>query len=216
MSTPPDKEEVVLVHGLWFGGWAMARLAQHLRQRGFLVRHFNYRSTAAGIDVHAADLLQFVRTTSASTMHLLGHSMGGLVILKMLTGEPDLPPGRVVLLGTPLQGSQTARKALQLPGSGAFFGRAATDLCQGHPQPVTGRAIGVIAGSRAVGLGRLLGQHSRTSDGTVALSETLAPGLSARLVLPVSHTGMLFSAEVAREVSHFFEFGQFSSHITGA
>ena len=211
-----ERVEVVLVHGLWFGGWSMASLARRLRAAGFGVRQFEYRSTRADLATHAADLLCFVRTISATRVHMLGHSLGGLVILKMLSGMPDIAPGRVVLLGTPLQGSQTVARALQLPGGSALFGQVAVDLCRGQTQFAPGREIGMIAGSRGIGLGRLFGQSARDSDGTVALSETDDPGLSGRLVLPVSHTGMLFSAEVARAVCIFLANGRFGTQTDGA
>jgi hypothetical protein len=68
----------------------------------------------------------------------------------------------------------------------------------------------MIAGTRPFGLGRLLGQSAEDTDGTVALAETEAPCVSSRIVLPVSHTGLLYSAEVARQVCTFLESGRFA------
>lgn len=67
----------------------------------------------------------------------------------------------------------------------------------------------MIAGSRAMGLGRMAGLTGKASDGTVALCETQSEILTARITLPVSHTGMLFSSRVAREIACFLEQGQF-------
>jgi hypothetical protein len=47
------------------------------------------------------------------------------------------------------------------------------------------------------------------SDGTVLVEETDLPGATAQLRLPVSHTGLLFSAEVARQVAAFLRNGRF-------
>ena len=47
------------------------------------------------------------------------------------------------------------------------------------------------------------------SDGTIAVSETRLPGLADHLVLPVTHTGMLFSGEVAAATSTFLQTGRF-------
>ena len=57
------KSEVVLVHGLWFGAWAMARLDKNLQAAGFKVRRFSYSSTAGDLSAHAAELREFVRSS---------------------------------------------------------------------------------------------------------------------------------------------------------
>jgi len=205
--------EVILVHGLWYGPWAMTFLARRLRHAGFAVRLFSYRATAAPVAVHAQQLSRFVRHSTAASVHVAGHSLGGLVITHMLATTRELPPGRIVLLGTPLQGSKVARKAAQLPCSSVLFGQVSADLCHGRPLIESDREIGMIAGCRAIGLGRLLGSPGATGDGTVELREADAPGLTGRLVLPVSHTGMLYSRRVAQEVGGFLQHGRFSASV---
>ncbi|MGH8035103.1 MAG: esterase/lipase family protein [Lysobacterales bacterium] len=202
--------EVVLVHGLWHGSWAMMSLARRLRRAGYALRFFKYRPTVSSLASHASDLAQFVGRSEATKVHYVGHSLGGLVILQMLCSRFAVPSGRVVLLGTPLQGSEVVRRVARLPGAHAFLGQAAEGLARGVPGLVEGHEIGVIAGTRAVGIGRLLGQPAQGSDGTVALAETDAPYLSGRIALPVSHTGLLYSAAVAQSVSSFLESGSFS------
>jgi hypothetical protein len=71
------------------------------------------------------------------------------------------------------------------------------------------RDLGVIAGDLGVGLGRLLGRMDAPSDGTVLVEETDLPGATAQLRLPVSHTGLVFSAEVARQAAAFLRDGRF-------
>ena len=46
---------------------------------------------------------------------------------------------------------------------------------------------------------------------SVAVAETRLPGATAHLTLPVSHTGMLLSARVAREVGSFLDHGRFGT-----
>ena len=103
--------EVMLVHGLWFGSWAMAPLARKLQAAGFAVRRFSYPTTAAQLDRHSRELLKFARQSDAPRQHFVGHSLGGLVTLHMLNQVNDLAPGRVVLLGSPLDGSLIARRS---------------------------------------------------------------------------------------------------------
>src|SRR5258708_25793069 len=72
------------------------------------------------------------------------------------------------------------------------------------------RDLGVIAGDLGVGLGRLVGTLGGPSDGTILVEETELDGTADRVVLRVSHTGMLFSAAVARAACAFLSTGRFS------
>ena len=203
--------EVILVHGLWYGRWTMGFLGRYLRRMGFTVRRFTYRATRSSAATHASRLALFARHGSGTQVHFVGHSLGGLVIMRMLAGGQAPAVGRVVLLGTPLQGSRVARKLAQLPGGALLLGQVAGDLSGGHPVPASGFEIGMIAGCRALGLGRLFGQPGVASDGTVGLAEANAPDLSDRVILPVSHTGMLYSSQVASQVADFIRDGRFTS-----
>ena len=201
---------VVLVHGLWFGAWSLGLLSRRLQKAGFASMPFRYRTTRASLEEHAAALRRFIGSRGDPELHFVAHSLGGLVTLRMLADNSDLPPGRVVLLGSPLQGSASARKSTALPGGGRLVGAVQPALSSGITMPLTGRDIGMIAGSRSIGLGLLLGGLDGPGDGTVAVAETRSEGLREHRVLPVTHTGMLFSKEVAREVARFLRTGNFS------
>ena len=208
---PKEQEgaEIVLVHGLWFGSWAMAVLARRLRKLGVPVRRINYRTTRGELAEHAERLHDFSMQSGARTQHFVGHSLGGLVILKMLTEYGDVAPGRVVFLGSPLHGSRVARKANRIPGMRALLGKIQDELEQGFHAFPGGREAGMIAGSRPVGLGMFVGGLDGPGDGTVALAETRAPWLRDHRVLPVTHTGMIYSRTVAEQTARFLETGAF-------
>jgi len=187
----------------------MARLARKLQAAGFGVRRFSYPSTAGQIDAHSRQLLEFARQTRSGRLHFVGHSLGGLVCLHLLNENPELPPGRVVLLGSPLDGSSIARRSQRIPGGDRLLGQVRTALENGYGQLPPGRETGMLAGTRAIGLGILLGGAGTPGDGTVAVAETRATGLKDHLLLPVTHTGMLYSAEVARQTACFLRTGSF-------
>ena len=50
----------------------------------------------------------------------------------------------------------------------------------------------------------------RPSDGVVSVAETAVPGMRDRIVLHVSHSGMLVSGAVARQVCAFLRDGAFA------
>ncbi len=72
-----------------------------------------------------------------------------------------------------------------------------------------GTEAGIIASTRSLGLGGLLGGLPRPNDGTVAVAETRLPGASDFITLPVTHSGMLLSAACAAQVAHFLAQGRF-------
>ena len=204
-----SKTDVILVHGLWYGSWALRALSRRLRRDGFKVHLFTYPATSVSLAAHAGSLYEFARTTKADSLHFLGHSLGGLVVLRMLSENPGLPPGRVVLLGSPLGGSIVARRMRNLPGSRKLLGEVRTALELGYSRLPKDRETGLIAGSMGLGLGLLMGGTGGPGDGTVSLNEASTPGLHDRMVLPVSHSGLLYSDKVARHAANFLEAGRF-------
>jgi pimeloyl-ACP methyl ester carboxylesterase len=187
----------------------MSRLDRKLQAAGFSVRRFAYPSTAGQLDVHSRQLLEFCRQSRSDRMHFVAHSLGGLVCLHLLNQNPDLPPGRVVLMGSPLDGSSVARRSARLPGAGKLFGQVKTALEGGYGELPAGRETGMIAGTRDIGLGMLLGGAGKPGDGTVTVAETRTTGLKDHLLLPVTHTGLVFSSDAARQVICFLQTGSF-------
>ncbi len=69
--------------------------------------------------------------------------------------------------------------------------------------------VGVISGTRSFGLGRMIRDVPQPNDGVIAVAETLLPGMRDQLSLSVSHSEMLISAEVAKQVCAFLQRGSF-------
>ena len=208
---------IVYVHGLWQRGAEAVLLRRRLaRDLGADVRTFSYPSVAADATTHARALAEYLRAIRADTLHLVGHSLGGLVIVKLFEEHSEaleqLPRGRIVLLGSPLRGSLTARNLARLPFGKTIMGRAVGEelLVPRERRWIARRDLGLIAGDRGVGLGRLVGRLGGASDGTILVEETQIEGAADRVVLRVSHTGMVFSAAVARQAGVFLNMGRFS------
>lgn len=197
---------VVLLHGLWLPGVSMRWHAARLAQAGYAPEVFSYPTVGGGPAVAVPRLIE---TLAREEAHVLAHSLGGLVALTALQREPALPVRRVVCLGSPLCGSAAATGLALRPLTAASLGRSA-ELLQGGCGRWDGAAeIGVVAGSTPLGLGRYFGHLQGPSDGTVAVEETRLPGLADHIVIPASHTGLLFSAQAARQAAEFLRNGQF-------
>jgi pimeloyl-ACP methyl ester carboxylesterase len=207
---------VVYVHGLWLNGWEAVLLRRRLsRSLGCETLSFSYSSVSADLSINARTLTEFLRRIPADTLHIVGHSMGGLLILELFEGAQNLPPGRIVLLGTPVQGSRAARILAARPLGRRIIGLTAHEALvpQRERRWLGTREVGVIAGNLPLGFGRLLGSFDEPSDGTVLVAETRLVGAKQQLTLCTSHTGMVYSSLVARQTATFLQEGQFDSGL---
>jgi pimeloyl-ACP methyl ester carboxylesterase len=215
---------VVYVHGLWLNGWEAAWLRRRLRQRlGCATRVFHYPSVTADLKANARALGGFLARMRADTLHLVGHSMGGSVILEFFEGELSpggvlqngfpLPPGRIVLLASPVSGSRVAQRLARRPFGRAIMGATAAQVLLEPPARRWNgaRELAVIAGDLSLGLGQLMGRIDAPNDGTVLVEETRLAGAKEHMTLPVSHSGMMLSAKVASQTAAFLRDGRFEA-----
>jgi pimeloyl-ACP methyl ester carboxylesterase len=207
------KTLLVHVHGLWFSGreaWLLRmRMARALPAEE---RAFSYRSVGDRISTSSAALGKFLAAIDCDRLHLIGHSLGGVVILDMFREDPHFAPGRILLLGSPLRGSEAARALARLPFGKAMLGRGIAEQVMHAPtRHWDGRRdLAIIAGSMPVGIGRLVHRFGGENDGTILVAETHLDGAIDHLVVPVSHTGLLWSREVARQGATFLRDGRFA------
>jgi len=209
VSSNTSRTAIVLVHGLWNRGWSMTAMAKRLRARGHNVLVFSYSTRSDCLDGHANALYEFLNKNRTEELHLVGHSMGGLVILNLLSRFDDLPPGRVVLMGTPVKGASIVKRLEKLPGQKIIFGKSRDNLLQGFEQTPLEHETGMIRGTRALGLGRIAGKRDEPNDGSITVRETELDGLKDSVELEVAHSEMLVSAEVVEQVEQFLLHGQF-------
>ena len=203
-------ETVILIHGLWMRGLVLLPQQRWLRAERFCVRRFSYPSWRGGLADNVRLLSSFVNETPGAIIHLVAHSLGGLVALKMLSQEPDARIRRVVLLGTPYAGCHCGITLAAQPVLSALVGRTFKDWFS-LPRPALHPAveIGVIAGTRPIGLGRLIPGLARPSDGLIAVDETRIAAARDSIALNVSHSGMLVSRACAGQIANFLRTGSF-------
>lgn len=211
---PASSATVILIPGLWMPAAVLLPWQWRLQAAGHAVRRFAYPSWRNGLADNVEALARCLADTPGRPIHLVGHSLGGLQILSLLARGHDERLGRVVLLGSPVLGSHAAARLGASSWGARLVGRCLADwlaeLPPNQPPPLPpGIEAGVIAGSRSLGLGRLLGGLPRPNDGAVAVAETRLPGASDFITLPVSHSGMLIAATCAAQVNHFLARGRF-------
>ena len=196
-------DHVILLHGLWMRGFTLAALRRRLADAGYAVEPFDYASVFRDPQVSIERLSARVRSVTDGRVHLVGHSLGGLLALQALQHEPGLIGGHVVCLGVPLRGSAVARGVARLPGGSFLLGRNLDMLRNGIARWEGRQAVGAIAGRLPIGFGVALGALASPHDGTVSVAETELPGLADHVVVPATHTGLLFSQQAAEQTIAF-------------
>ena len=168
---------VVFVHGLWMTGAESLLLRRRLaNERGYGLKVFRYASVGMPPAHIIAALHHTIAAIEAPRVHLIGHSLGGLMILRCLERYPMAQPGRVVFLGTPATGSRAARRFSEFGLGRRLLGAASAEelLQQRAARWDIGRELGVIAGTMPLGFGRLLLKFgSRCGGAPVAAGDTL-------------------------------------------
>ena len=209
MNAP--RESVLLIHGLWLNGLAMLYLNHALERQGYAPDTFDYHSMRGTLAEHVAALAERVRHTPGDVVHLVAHSLGGIVALSYLGGTHDARVRRAVLLGSPVRGSEAARTLARWPAGDWLLGRSIDIwLSEFRARLDTGASVGAIAGSTPFGLGSVFMHLPGPSDGVVMVEETRLEGLADHIVLPLSHSGMLVSDELAQQVACFLREGRFA------
>ena len=198
--------EVVLVPGLWVPAAAMTLVALRLARLGYATRTFAYRGRAP----LEANLERLARFVDGRTAHFVGHSLGGVLVFDMLMRHRDVKAHKVVLLGAPVGGCHAGRRL----GSRAF-GRWLLGACSQRWEKHNARwqrpePLGVIAGTRPLGLGRVLGPLPGENDGVVCVDETAVEGMNDRALVHEAHSMLAVSGRVSALVEHFLRTGRFA------
>ena len=200
---------VLLLHGLLMRRPGLLPIAWRLKQRGFTPVLFSYSTLWQSPDFAMEQLARRLAAFGDGPVHLLAHSLGGLIAAETLNRHPNVPAGRLVCLGSPIAGSAAARGLAQRRLAW-ISGKSGGFLRQGLSRLPPGREIGMIAGARPMGLGKFFGRLEGDNDGTVAVSETRLPGLTEHVVVGASHSGLIVSAEAAELAANFLGTGHFN------
>jgi pimeloyl-ACP methyl ester carboxylesterase len=194
----------------------MAILTSRLEDAGFRTIRFAYPSREEPMEDLVERLAQEVEGSCAGeeeSVHFVTHSMGGVLVRSYLSRRSEAHRGRVVMLSPPSQGSEIidafANSALlrKVLGPAAFQlgtdpGGVASELL-----PVRFE-LGVITGDRSLSpLGSWL--IPGPDDGMVGVERAEVEGAAAFQVIHATHTFIMNRRDVAEDVVHFLQHGEF-------
>jgi len=179
--------------------------ARRLEERGWSTRRIGYPSLTRPIERLAEHVAERIEGESGR-IHFVTHSLGGLVLRRLLHKHRPANLGRAVMLAPPNRGSRLARRFTRL-------GRVVPALRQlALSETDLERLIGpvdfellVVAGTRPAGPLRWLGQTD--NDGIVTVDETFARDGGDSFVVRRGHTFIMNSPEVLDTVDRFLRTG---------
>lgn len=202
-----SRTRVVLIHGVGAKPITMWLLNRRLRQAGWNTELWGYRSVGNSIETHAQRFgtrLQAIEDDpSVDRIHVVAHSMGGIITRCLLLNRRLEKLERVVMLGPPNHGSLTARwlsygihwlcPALhQLSSHPTSFVRTL-------PQPEQGQ-WGVLAATR---------------DRVVSIASSRLEREHEHGTIPTGHMRMLLWRRTAELTHRFLDHGTFAKLDSG-
>lgn len=211
------KETVVLLHGLGRSSFSMLRLERSLEKEGYNVLNLGYPSRTAPIPELADSLgraLELLPEEEKTTVHFVTHSLGGIIVRYHLGNKPMAQVGRVVMLSPPNQGSEIADRLpaelleLVLGPTALQLGTDSVGVLHQLPSPTF--EVGIITGDVSL---NFLFSHwlPGKDDGMVSVESARIEGVEDFIVVPYSHTFIMYKGDVIREVAHYLRTGVFSS-----
>lgn len=210
-------ECVVLVHGLWRSGFAMRSIANDLDDYGFHTVLIDYPSTEMEIPQLAegflSDGVELCQQTGAEKIHLVTHSMGGILARQYLQNH-KLPQGsRVVMLSPPNQGSDLSKKFSDSAWYQWLVGPAGASLTQDGNGIITqllevDEPVGVIAAYRSWSLWPESWLPS-PNDGTVSVKNMMLKEMDDVILVNSGHATMRYKEEIHHQIRHFIKNGVF-------
>lgn len=201
-----NTKAVVLIHGIWMKGPELLYLRYKLWRQGYQVYQFHYPSILNTPEQNAERLNSFVEKINEPTIHFVAHSLGGIVVTYFLNTHEYSKGGKVVFIGTPINGSAVAKHVYKNQTLKYLLGKAAINgLVSGTPKWLSKRKLCVISGTKNLGVGKILARKEmqEKNDGTVNLEETQVVGANEVHVVPHSHFSMLWSSDVAEKIMSF-------------
>ena len=174
----------------------------------YTVKRFSYSPYTLDIKDNAVKLGEFINKIDAPAISLVGHSLGGLVILKYALDTTDARIKRIVNLATPHSGSVFAKRISNLPLGKYVLGKSLMSANENGITFPEKYEIGAIAGKLNMILGWLL-FLPRPNDTIVATCEVQHPKLKDYIDYYVTHASMLLSRKVSQQIIHFLEYGVF-------
>ena len=211
-----DGDFVVLLHGMKRSAGSMNKIEIRLLVLGYRTLNIDYPSSQFTIE----ELSEFIHkeitrrySDPARPLHVVTHSMGGILTRYYLTQHRPQRLGRVVMLAPPNQGTEMSDF---LQGTGVFeaiFGPAGTQL--GTNEKSITRALGPVDYELGVIMGNISLNPVASivvpgdDDGLVSHERSKVAGMKDSVIIPAAHSFIMYSDKAVEHTVHFLKHGNF-------
>jgi pimeloyl-ACP methyl ester carboxylesterase len=212
-----SNEGVILLHGISRTQHSMHRMESALAAHGLTVLNLGYASRHKSLqelahDIHA-DIAAFIAAVTGP-VHIVAHSMGGLLAQVYLARHPHPRIGRIVMLGTPNKGSEIADLLRDHPWYRRWFGPAGQQLVTQRDRATSNlfsplsHPVGVIAGNRSLDPFAWV-YLPKPNDGRVSVANTRMEGMADHIVVDTAHAFLPVDPEAIEQTIAFLRDGKF-------
>jgi triacylglycerol lipase len=203
-------ETVILLHGQGRTRASMLLLKERLKTSGYETILYGYNVSSNTLDeITSALIRQIKEENTCPTYHLVGHSLGNIVVRNGFADRFAYPVGmgKIVMLAPPNKPAELAKQLRdnkiyhwltgdsgQKLGDEQFYSTLHVPLVP----------FGVIAGTESY-----TGLPRGPSDGVVLVESTKLNGMADWVAVPRTHTYIMNGEDTFHHVVHFLKYGQF-------
>ncbi len=205
---------VILIHGLGRYPTSLSKIARTLRRHQRQVLNWPYASLRQTLTEAAEDLYPAYMklADAAEQVDVVTHSMGGIVLRRLLMLTPLPKLGRIVMIAPPNNGSLVALRMLGNPLVRTVLGPAAQELCDNAYLQAScalpSSPTMVIAGTKSRDLRNPISLLTASfldepSDGTVTVAETKLPRMDQFVEVFDCHTWLMNHSQTIHALVEF-------------
>jgi pimeloyl-ACP methyl ester carboxylesterase len=211
------RDGVVLLHGISRTSQSFRKMQVAIEAAGYATLNAGYASRSKALEALAEDIhpaIQRFADSIDTSVHFVGHSMGGLLARVYIARHRPKRLGRVVMLGTPNGGSEIADRLKNFGAFRAFFGPAGQQLGTQRSAvddamlPPIDYSVGIIAGNRSIDpvAGTML---PKPHDGRVSVANTRLDGMADHIIVETSHPWLVRNGLAIEQTITFVRDGSF-------
>ncbi len=214
MTKDNQAKNIILVHGLFMSGVVMVKLRNFLKEHGYTNTIFSYRTVRDAPEKGAEQLRLLIESFNEPSI-IICHSLGGLLVQKALASlqNPEQKVQKVISMGTPWQGASILT-FMQQYHLDSIVGKSLEILLpkENNEWQFSNISLGSIAGKSTIGARVLFAPGKKIpTDGTVTIDETKIKGMTDHTIIPISHTGLIFSNLAAQKCLEFIKTNHFDN-----
>lgn len=212
---------VILVHGLGRTKLSMLNVEFHLKNEGYKVINIQYPSTEYKIQTLAEEYLkpEVDKCGDRDRIHFVTHSLGGIITRYYLQKYNTENLGRVVMLSPPNQGTEIADTVADFRlvewTHGPVIEQLQTEADFIEKLEPVDYEVGIITGNKSYNfLNSLL--IPGEDDGKVGIDNAKVTNMEDFLVVPRTHTFIMNSEYVLKQIDAFLSRGTFDDDLSNA